>query len=672
MAATIMLGRRTIYTILFATFLLILLALHYRAFHAPLYYDSTYLQENEHAFASGELTKVISLFPQRPLAMTSFYLNYLISGLTPSHFRMVNALLMAGTALMVVLIILILQGITYGSDPGIIPERRLIALFLGLFFLVHPIQTFLVLYIWQRMALLSAFFYCAAFLAYLVTRSGRFEPKWAGYLTCSVMFLLGIASKENAVTFPATIILAEIAFFKVNWKTVLKRAALLAAAMVLLVAIFSFLERPHGEITRDPGVLATIRQYYFEGAQTPAQVLISQCQMIFRYLGLILLPLPSTVQFISPQIMHTSLLESPGAIAGLIGAAAFTGLGLYLLRRRPLAGFGIMFFLINLLPEAVLVPQYLFIVYRAMLPMIGILFAAADGLDFALAKIRQAQAKNFLRAALAAGLCLCIALTALSTVRKARSWEDPKTLWTDVVNHLPADYSRAEKWGTLQALNNLGLNLRRAGKHDEAVYYHLRALEVSPNWSETYTALADAYADVGEKEKAGQAYSKALKAKPNFHSAHAGLANLLIRENRIEDAKPHLKKAIDIAPNKAEYRNLMGILVLKEGNNSEALLHFSKAVELKPNYGEAHFHLGKALSKVGRTSEAAFQYSKALELDPNYWQAHNDLGIILAKAGRIEDAIFHFQEALKTKPDDQAVKANLGNALKQMGAFLKK
>lgn len=667
-----MFRHRVVYVSLYILFLLTLLALHYRAFDAPLYYDSLNLQQNEHVFAAGRPFAVINLFPQRPVAMASFYVNYLVSGLTPAHFRMVNALIMAGTALMVVLVIFALLEISEAPDVGQITQNRLIAIALGLFFVVHPVQTFLVLYIWQRMALLSAFFYCAAFLAYLAARSGRFAPKWAGYLISLVMFAAAMTSKENAVTFPVVVILSEIAFFKVRLKTALKLAALLGAGLALFIAAFTFLEHPHGEIAKDSGILATIAQYYAEGGNTPAQIIINQCRMVFHYLSIILLPFPSTVQFMNSQIIHRSLLESPAAIAGVLGAAAFTGLGLYLLRKRPLAGFGILFFLINLLPEGLLVPQYIFISYRAMFPMIGILLVAADCLRLVLAAVAGTRAKASLRIVLAMTLPICLALTAWSTVIKAKSWQDPTALWGDVVKHLPDDYLNSEKSSLMQSLNSLGVSLSRAGRPGEAVSYHLRALEAVPKSPDTYVALAGAYSAQGNMVQAEATYRKALEAKPGSDEAHAGLANLLIRDNRLEDAKIHLDRALGIAPHNPEYNNLMGILYYKQGNDSEALAFFGKALELRPNYVEALFHLGKVFSRLGNLNKAAAQYYKVLEVDPKHWQAHNDMGVILAKTGRPEDAIAHFRDALQAQPENEAVKANMRNALKQAGANLAK
>lgn len=51
---------------------------------------------------------------------------------------------------------------------------------------------------------------------------------------------------------------------------------------------------------------------------------------------------------------------------------------IYLLRKRPLSGFGLLFFLVNISPEYLLVPQYAFFGYRASLPMPGLLLIVAD------------------------------------------------------------------------------------------------------------------------------------------------------------------------------------------------------------------------------------------------------------------------------------------------------
>ncbi len=687
-----MIGKRTGLILLFSAFLLVLAVLHHRGLDAPLYYDSVYLAENEYAFVQGPL-QVLALFPQRPVAMLSFYLNYGITGLSPEGFRVVNGLFIVGTAFLVSLITLIVLKISHkdqeASDktqdsrtsddkasewslfsfgPGATDRDIVVcAILTGLFFLIHPVQVFLVLYVWQRMAVLAAFFYCASFLAYLCARIGSLRPAWAGYFVAGIFFLLAIASKENAVTLPGIIVLAELAFFRVSWKTAFKETSVLAVGLVAVLAVFSFLERPHGEILQDSGILTTVGQYYQESGISLLQIVLNQCRMVFEYLALILFPDPDRVQFISPQVISGSFFESLEGMASVAGAGILILSGVILLRKRPMMGFGILFFLVNLLPEALLVPQYLFISYRALLPMIGVLVAAADALLWMWRSVRELQVAKLLRPALAVGLLFGFSLAGASTWGKVHSWSNPLVLWTEVVNRMPEDYTISEKHGTMQALNTLGIHLQRAGKNQEAVDCHLRALQVSPGHRLTYIALGNAYAAAGNNEEAKQTYGKALNAKRDADKAHVGMAMLSLKQGRIPEARIHVTKAIALSPHNPDYHNLLATIDLQEGKYTEAMVHLRKALELKPDYAEAEFHMGKVFSRLGSPNDAAIHFSRAITTNPKHWQAWNDLGILLAKSGRARDAVTHFQQALALNPEDPAIRANLKTALEQAG-----
>ncbi len=95
--------------------------------------------------------------------------------------------------------------------------------------------------------------------------------------------------------------------------------------------------------------------------------------MLFSYLALIFDPEPSRLQLITPQVLILSLGQSIGTVAAIFASILMGIAGIVLLRLRPLTGFGILFFMLGLAPESVLVPQYLFVIYRASLPMFGLI-----------------------------------------------------------------------------------------------------------------------------------------------------------------------------------------------------------------------------------------------------------------------------------------------------------
>ena len=653
-------------------FILVASALHYPAFDAPMYYDSVgQLEEKQHVYASGDLRKVIELFPQRPLSMITFYVNYLIWGMNPVYFRMVNAVILAMTAFIAALAYILILEIAGPAGSGSSREKQAIGLFLGLVLLVHPVQTYVVDYIWQRTALLSCFFYISALTAYLATRTGRIRHAAAGYALCLVLFCLALASKENAVTLPATLILGEIAFFFDGWKSLLKRAGVIAAILVVMMGVFSVLERPHGMGAEAPGIFATVAKYYQESGLTLSQVVISQCRVLFSYLGLILVPIPSNVRFTAAQVIFSSPAESPVILATVVGAMAIFGAGIYLVRKRPLTGFGLLFFLINLMPESFLVPQYLFFAYRATLPMFGLLLVLADGLLEILAKTRSIREQKWHLGPVAAGLLatVLVALVGSVTVSKANLWKDPVLFWTDIVDGLPSPAENVEKPIAAHALDSLGVALHRQDKNVEAIAIFRRVLEISPLYMPSYVNLAAAYAALGDTADAEATVKQAVEIEPQAPRAQFALGELYLKQDRLSEALFYMQKAADLAPSDPRCLNGLGTALLRQGKAREAASVFRSAIEVAPGFDEAHYNLGEAYVSLGMDQEAAGEFSKALALKRNNWRAHNSLGLLLAKSGNEREAAEHFRKALALSPDNWRVHNNLGALQAKSGNY---
>jgi hypothetical protein len=82
---------RLIIPVLLLLFTLSAAALYVRGFSGPMYCDSVAnLRENSSVFASGSVLEVIKITPKRPVAMVSFYADYLVAGMSPFYFRLVS------------------------------------------------------------------------------------------------------------------------------------------------------------------------------------------------------------------------------------------------------------------------------------------------------------------------------------------------------------------------------------------------------------------------------------------------------------------------------------------------------------------------------------------------------------------------------------------------------
>ncbi|MGO9570946.1 MAG: tetratricopeptide repeat protein [Desulfomonilaceae bacterium] len=644
-------------------------AVHHKAFTAPPQYDSAYLlKDNEYLFNVG-LAQVINIFPQRPVPMITFYINYLASGINPCYFRVVNAFLMACAAGVVVLLLKYILEIPGITVHGTASQKRMVSIGLGLVFLLHPTTIYVVVYVWQRTALMSGLFFFLALAAYLATRTGRIPNVVVGYAACAAMFLLAIASKENAIALPVILLLAELALFNASLRDLLKRSVVIGSVVLIALLALSFVERPHGNMLSHGGILKTIARYYEESGLTLAQVAMGQCVVFFEYLKMLVVPLPSNVHLISAQLIPSSITELPvtaPAIAGVVAITCFAGIGL--LRRRPLVGFGTLFVMVSLLPEALVVPQYLFFGYRVFVPMFGLLLIAADGILFLIDLPQSGRCKLAMKMGLTSALMAAILLLSYATVSKEALWMDPIAFWKDVYERLPRNDERVEKHARIQALNNLGYHLQTRGETQQAIELHRKAMQVDRRIAYTYICLGAAYAHVGQVDDAAATYRELLRIDQNNSDAHAGLAAVLLKQNKLDEALEHFKRAEELKPGHPGINYGMATVWLMKNDYSSAMPYLQRTIESDPNHVEAHYNIGKILTDAGKTAEAIDHFNKALAVDPKFWMAHNNLGVIFATTGRLSEAIDHFRAALKINPDDVPTQKNLETALATLGS----
>lgn len=310
-------------------FLAASVVLNWPGLNAPVYFDTqAKIWHNKLLFERGTISSVIAIFPQRPLVMASFYLNYLAAGMNPIWFRIGNLFMLAVAASLLVLIINLILDLPGVFERVTREEKRGLSILLGAAFLVHPFQTFVTLYIWQRMALMSFLFYFAALFAYLATRTGRVGNRGVGYALSLVLFALAMLSKESAVTLPAVLVLLELGFFFENGKDFCTRILLFALVLLGTAFSMSFMQQAHGGQQFGSGILGTLAQYYREAGLSVWQVILTQCRVAFTYLSALVLPLPGKIQLIGPQVISSSFLAPATTLIAVLGCGALAAAGL--------------------------------------------------------------------------------------------------------------------------------------------------------------------------------------------------------------------------------------------------------------------------------------------------------------------------------------------------------
>lgn len=529
-------------------FLTIGLAIYYAGFDTPFYYDSAAkLEARRHFFDRGFIS-ALNVFPQRPLPVASFYVDYLAFGLQSGYYRAVDVAILSAVAVVaaaLLLRILAIPGIWSRGSPA---EKKALSVSLGLLYLVHPIQLFVTLYVWQRMALMASLFYLASLCVYVSVRSHGFKRNTLGYGLSLLLFVCAMLSKETSVTLPIVLIIFELAFFRAQWRHLCARIAVFVIIVGAMIWVNSQLQHPHGDVNATTGILDTLSVYYTESGITLYRVLLTQARVLFSYLSLIVAPFPTKVQLISPQVIAHSLFAPPITLAWVIGAFALTVAGGIFIRFSPLSGTGILFMVVNLIPEPVLAPQYSFFGYRAVLPMFGVLLVLADCVRFFLDSVEQPRLKRLAGVGICTVLIGLAVLLGVATNNKALVWGDRVRFWMETVEQFPPLSRNMETRSAAQAYANLGWALCAERRCKEALSYLDSARTLSPGQASILATLAFAYAKVGNPAKAEHLFADAIALNPDLAFAHKEFGLMLLNLGRREEARFHLQRARDLAP----------------------------------------------------------------------------------------------------------------------------
>lgn len=402
----------------------------------------------------------------RPVLYATFFVDRRLFDTSPAGYHLLNLLLHLGSGALVYRILM----------RTVTENTRSVPLWTALLFLIHPIQTETVTYISGRASGLMAFWYLLALFLYIKASedtSGRILQRryHAGAL---FSFILSIASKEPAVTFPLALLL---------WDTTVRRLR----GAELRAAVLSG-HAPFWLAALTAGMLAWLHPRYTDLAQFSLHIrpLWENALSELHAAGyaLLLYIHPGKLNFDHDLPLFQALSEWPLPLElSLWGAAVLTA---FLVRGRlPLFSFGVAWFILQLLPTGLIPRNDLLSERNLYLASFGILLAAIT-LGSALVH-RIAAALERPRAAGigagAVGLAIVVTLCA-ATVQRNALYRDPVLLWSDTVAKSPHK---------ARPHNNLGYALAQRGDWDLAIEEFRIAVRLDPEYALARKNLRDAY-----------------------------------------------------------------------------------------------------------------------------------------------------------------------------------
>ena len=376
----------------------------------------------------------------RPLLKFTYTLNW-TSGLGLFGFHLVNVGLHAANAVMLFFLASRVGGPSVSGFAALLP---------ALLFAVHPAQAEAVTYISGRSASLMAFFYLGSLLAYL--RGRERGSRLLLYLASPLLFLLAVASKEVALTLPFAMVLCEAARReKDGWRKTLRAQAvhwgLLAALAVVLLA--------------HPGY-GRLLEACFDIRGAGAN-LLTQVHGIGYLLSRLVMPHAMNIDPDLPVFSPGSPVPLPESLL----LATLMAAGILGLKNRSMAGFGILWFFLHLLPTNSFIPRLDVANDRQLyLASWGLFMAVAAGADLL-------RGKWGVRRVTTVATVLILLLGGLAMSRNT-VYRSEVALWEDTARTSP---------GKARAWNNLGYAYQQAGRLRDAEAAYLRALQVDPGYA---------------------------------------------------------------------------------------------------------------------------------------------------------------------------------------------
>jgi len=395
-------------------------------------------------------THIIS---SRPVAKLSFAINYLIGGLEPYGFKLVNLLIHLLTAWTIFLIVSWISRADRLLDNNIYhpvkPEyRRWIALLTAVIWLLHPLNVSTVLYSVQRMAQLSTLFTLLGFAAYLRCRISQFENSQATgrlalFTGLFICWPLGMLSKENAAILPLLCLVAEITLFRFDAMSTLLRRLYQVFALCIFAIVVYLLYNPDF-------IMSTykIRDFTLE------QRLMTESRVLWIYVHSLLLPdLAQMGLYLDDIPLSAGLLHPVSTLLSAIAWGVVIFSAIILRHRVPILSFSILWFLAGHIIESSFIGLEIAFEHRNYLSGIGVIL----GITWCALMLYQQQ--NKLRPAFRlTGIFILILLITLTLIRN-HQWSTAGEHIETEVRHHPLSYRANDK---------LAKELIKVGKYAEA------------------------------------------------------------------------------------------------------------------------------------------------------------------------------------------------------------
>jgi tetratricopeptide (TPR) repeat protein len=566
--------------------------------HEFVFDDDIEIVRNEHIRSLENLPEIFSTtvwtgggretYLYRPLAITSYAVNYALAGLEPWSFHLVNVLLHGMIAALVFVLGRQWRLSSFAAGMG------------ALFFALHPVHVEAVAAVAGRKELLAALFT----LAMVLSHPWATRRRWPAALVPAAAYGAAMLSKEVGVVGLGLVVAQDLFLGQDRGATdVTKRrmamyaayAGLLSAYLVARTAVVGGLGLAEVPFIDNPAA----------HAPTTARV-VTAIGVVGR--GLALLVAPVTV---SPDYSYDVIPVADTVFAGwfviTVVVFGFTGALLYRFRtQRPLWILAASWYGLSLFPASnVLVPTGTIFGER-LLYLPSVAFALAFGAGLAAVRARTRS-----RTVTAAAVLLMAAL-GFRASSYLTHWSDDTALFQHAVRSVPT---------SAKAQYALGNVLFVDGRSEEAIPYLRTAVEIYPRYYLALVRLADIYREREEFARAHAYADSALVVTSKDAEVLYGKARVLRDQGRVAEATDYWLRTIEVDPAHAGALSDLGALALMQGDPGGAVRYLERAVDADSGMASAWYNLGLTYRSVGDSVRARSAFEQFLRTTDSRYEA---------------------------------------------------
>jgi tetratricopeptide (TPR) repeat protein len=553
-----------------------------------------------------------------PLTTLSLQIDYALFGLNPGAFHITNLVL---HSLSSVVLFLALQRMTRATWRSA---------FVAAVFAVHPLHVESVAWISERKDTLAGLFWMLCLLAYARQQE---QPKSLARRSLSLLMLaLGLLSKPSVVTMPFVLLLLDywpLARLRTPQASRLPDLRALRGALIEKGPMF--------------GLVAAASVATYLAQQAGGSIADVRLHFGLRFANAI----ESYVIYLWKSLVPTHLghfyphPDESIAISGVVFSALLLFAATWFFARmaatRPYAIVGWLWFLGTLVPMIGLVQvgaqaradRYMY------LPIIGLSILVAWG------AVDLAERWRIGPRVLASAAVGSLALLAAAAFVQVGTWQNTEVLYRRALAVTEANYVVHKE---------LGNELLKQKRLDEAEQSFAEALRLAPDWSLARLGLADVALARGRLSIALGMYNQELQRDPDNDGAAGRYGLALGLVGRFAEARDYAVRGLRVSPGSAELHRALADIEGALGNSAESVRYGREALRLMPgNVGAANnlaWTLATTRDKNVRNPQEAIRLIAPIAEGSSDPELLDTLAVAYAADGRFDRAAVIAERAL--------------------------